>query len=367
MAIMHRSNESDPREPQQRRSFRRPLLIVGKFFATAIVFPILLGAFVFFALLNSSRGHAYLINLIQKQASESLGVPVRLQNLDLHLATLSVGLYGLTIDGAGPQSNPPLLQVQHAEAGVRVVSVFGCEWYFDSIRIDNPVAQIFVDKNGVTNLPNIKSSNSSSNASVFDLGIRHVVLTNGAVLYNNQPSAIALDLRDVQFNASFNSLLKTYSGTLAYSDGRLNYSGTQAPPHALSAQFDATPSTLHFSLAKIQSGNSQLVLIATVNNYNSPMVQTEYHATVDGQQWASILHEPSIPSGLMVVSGNAQYQATTGRTFVQSLVVNGDVNSRVLIVKTPTMRAEVLKYCRTLFAVEWRRNASRFSRQSSWR
>ena len=121
----------------------------------------------------------------------------------------------------------------------------------------------------------------------------------------------------------------------------MNYSGTQAPPHALSVQFDATPSTLHFSPAKIQSGNSQLVLIATVNNYNSPVVQTEYNATVDGQQLAGILHEPSIPSGLVVVSGTAQYQATTGRTFVQSLVVNGDVNSRVLIAKTPTMRAEV--------------------------
>ncbi len=342
MAIMNRSsNESDPRDPQQRRSFRRPLLIVAKFFATIIVFPILLGAFVFFALLNSSRGHAYLINLIQRQASETLGVPVCLQNLDLHLTTLSVDLYGLTIDGAGPHSNPPLLQVQHAEAGVRVVSVFGREWYFDSIRIDNPVAQIFVDKNGVTNIPTIKSSNSSSNASVFDLGIRHAVLTNGTVFYNNQPSAIALDLRDVQFNASFNSPLKKYSGTLAYSDGRLNYSGAQAPSHALSVQFDATPNTLHFSPAKIQSGNSQVVLMATVKNYNSPVVQTQYNATVDGQQLASILHEPSIPSGLVAVSGTAQYQATTGRTFVQSLVVNGDVNSRMLIAKTPTMRAEV--------------------------
>jgi translocation and assembly module TamB len=341
VAIMHRSsNESDPLEPQPRRSFRRPLLIFVKLFATVVVFPILLGAFVFFALLNSSRGHAYLINIIQKQASESLGVPFRLQNLDLHLTTLSADIYGLTIDGAGSRSNPPLLQVQHAEAGVRVVSVFRREWYFDSIRIDNPVAQILVDKNGVTNLPTIKSS-SSSNTSVFDLGIRHAMLTNGAVFYNNQPSAIALDLRDVQFNAIYNSMQNKYSGTLAYSDGRLNYSGTQTPTHALSVQFDATPSSLHLSPAKIQSGNSQLVLTATVNNYNSPVVQTEYNATVDGQQLAGILHEPSIPSGLVAVSGTAQYHAATGRTFVQNLVVNGDVKSHVLTAKTPTMRAEV--------------------------
>ena len=78
MAIMHTSTgNSDPREPRPRRSFRRPLLIAPGSVAVVIVFPILLGAFVFAFLLNSSRGHAYLIDLIQKQARESLGVRVR--------------------------------------------------------------------------------------------------------------------------------------------------------------------------------------------------------------------------------------------------------------------------------------------------
>ena len=160
-------------------------------------------------LVNSSRGHAYLINALQNKAAESLGVAVRLQNFNLNLTTLSVDLYGLTIDGAGPHTNPPLLQVQHAEAGVRLVSIFGRDWYFDSIRLDNPVAQIFVDKNGVSNLPTFNSSdNSSSNTTVFDLGIRHAVLANGAIFYNNQPRAIALDLHDVQFDAKFDKALQ---------------------------------------------------------------------------------------------------------------------------------------------------------------
>ncbi len=306
-----------------------------------IVFPILVGAVVLALLVNSSRGHAYLINALQNKAAESLGVAVRLQNFNLHLTTLSVDLYGLTIDGAGPHSNPPLLQVQHAEAGVRVVSVFGRDWYFDSIRLDNPVAQIFVDKNGVSNLPTFKSDNSSSNTTVFDLGIRHAVLANGAVFYNNQPSAIALDLHDVQFDAKFDKALQKYSGTLAYSDGQLNYSGTQAPPHALSVQFDATSNTLHLFSAKIQSGNTNLVLNATINHYVAPVVQAQYNAVVDGDQLAGILHNPSIPSGLVSVSGSAQYQSMAGRTALESLAVNGDLTSRNLISKIPSLRAEI--------------------------
>ncbi len=341
MAIIHRIT-GDPanREPQPRRTFRRSLVIAARFIAVTIVFPILLGAVVLAVLVNSSRGHAYLINTLQNKAGESLGVAVRLQNFNLHLTTLSFDLYGLTIEGAGPHSNPPLLQVQHAEAGIRFVSVFGRDWYFDSIRLDKPVAQIFVDKNGVSNLPTFNSSNNS-NTTVFDLGIRHAVLANGEIFYNNQPSAIALDLHDVQLDAKFDKILQKYSGTLAYSDGQLNYSGTQAPPHALSVQFDATPSTFHLSPAKVQSGNTNLVLNATVNHYAAPVVQAQYNAVVDGGQLAGILHNPSIPSGLVSVSGSAQYQSIAGRTALQSLVVNGDLASRNLVSKTPSIRAEI--------------------------
>jgi translocation and assembly module TamB len=300
---------------------RRRLIIAAKLIGGLIIFPILFGLVIATILINSSRGHAYLINLMQTKASQSLGVAVRLQNFDLHLSKLSVDLYGLTVDSAGPHRNPPLLQVQHAEAAVRVVSVFGGEWYFDSIRLDNPVAQIFVDKNGVSNLPSFKS-NSSSNTSVFDLGIRHAVLTNGVVLYNNQPRSIALDLHDVEFNSKFDNALKKYSGTLAYSNGQLNYGGSQAPTNSISVQFDATPTTFHLSPAKFQVGNSQVLLTATVNNYSAPIVQAQYNAIVDGQQFAGFLHSSSIPVGLVSVSGSAQYHSDPNRTLLQCLIVN---------------------------------------------
>lgn len=337
------SPSSGSSEDRNRPSLtRRRLLATAKAIAAIIVLPIILGAIALSAFVNSSRGHAYLINLVQQQATESLGVAVRLQNFSLHLSTLSLDLYGLTIDGVGPHPNPPLLQIQHAQAGVRIVSLFGREWYFDTICIDNPVAQIFVDKNGVSNIPTFKSSsNTGNNTTIFDLGIRHAILTNGAVLYNDRPSSLAVDLRDVQFNASFNSLLKKYSGALAYSDGRLNYAGSQPPPHSLSVNFDATPSTFHLSPAKIQCGNTQLVLTATLDNYSAPVVQAHYDAVVDGRQLADILHAPSIPAGLVSLSGDAQYQSAAGRTPLQSLAVNGDLSSRRLIETMPQLRADV--------------------------
>jgi translocation and assembly module TamB len=336
--FQHSSAGGDPGGPKHRTRHR--VAIIAKWVGGVIVFPILFGLIVAIFLIHTSSGKNKIIRIIQDQASKSLNTAVRLQNFNLHLSTLSADLYGLTIYGAGPHPYPPLLEVPHASAGVRIVSLFGGKWYFDHIRIDNPVARLYVDKNGVSNLPTLKSS-GNSNTSIFDLGIRHAVLTNGTVSYNDRPQAIALDLHDVDLDSTFNSVLKKYSGTLTYSDGRFNYAGEQAPQHTLSVQFDATPNTFHLAPAKIQCGNSHLLLTATVNNYSAPAIEAQYEVIVDGGQVAGILHNSSIPAGLVAVSGKAHYQSSANRTLLESLAIDGDLTSRQLIAKTPSLQAQI--------------------------
>ena len=95
--------------------------------------------------------------------------------------------------------------------------------------VDRPVVKVFTDAHGVTNIPVIKSSGSSnSNTSLFDLGIRHAVLEQGTVYYNNRQSVLSADLHNVDFRASFDILQQKYSGKLSYSDGHLQ-SGTFKP------------------------------------------------------------------------------------------------------------------------------------------
>jgi len=62
----------------------------------------------------------------------------------------------------GQNELTPLLQVQHAEVGIRIVSIFQKKWYLSSVSIDRPVMQVFVDKNGISNIPQPKSSGDSN-------------------------------------------------------------------------------------------------------------------------------------------------------------------------------------------------------------
>ena len=325
-------------EPGRHTRLRR----VTAWIAISLVALLVIAGIAVTVVLRSARFHNYVLATVQMKASESIGTQVQLQNFALHFSNLSLDLYGLTVHGAAPYPNPPLLQVAHAEAGVRIVSVLHQKWYLDSFVVDRPVVKVFSDAHGVTNIPVIKSSgSSSSNTSLFDLGIRHAVLDQGEVYYNNRQSVLSADLHNVDFRAGFDSLLQKYSGKLSYTDGRLQ-SGTFKPiPHNLEAEFDATPNTFHLAQAKLTSDTSQLVLTATLQDYSHPQVQAHYDATLDAGQFRKILQNPSVPVGFIRASGTVDYQEIANRPLLDTVVVKGDLNSRQLDVQTPDLRSQI--------------------------
>jgi translocation and assembly module TamB len=339
----HGVDENDSNMPPKRPLHKHLAVKIAAWLVGGIAVLFVLICCAVAVLLNNERFHNYLLNTIQTRASEALGVRVQLQNFGLHLSTLDVDLYGITVAGAAPYAEPALLQVDHAEASVRIVSLLHGKWYLDSIEVDRPIVRVFVDAHGVSNIPTIKSSgsDSKSSTSVFDLAVRHTVLANGEFYYNNKQSVLAADLHDLEFRASYNVLLQKYSGRVAYADGHL-YSGSFRPvPHSLDAEFDATPSVFHLTKATLSSGASQLVLTASLSNYSNPAVEANYDATVDGRELGQILRAASVPRGQVRATGTVHYQQAVGRSLLDSLTVSGDVNSRQLDVTMPSVRAQI--------------------------
>ena len=303
----------------------------------------ILATLVLAVLVNNPQFHAYLIRKAEASATDSLGVRVRLENFAVHFETLSVDLYGLNIDGASPYSNPPLLQIDHIGASVRVVSILHKAWYFDSIRIDHPVARVFIDDHGVSNIPTLKSSDSSKSPTIFDLGIRHAMLDHGDILVNDRPSTLSADLRNLDFHASFNSVLEEYSGALVYSNGNFVYGSFQPLTHNLEVHFRATPNTFELTQGNLTSGNSQVSLAATVTDYLHPKVHARYDISADGAQLTDLLHSPSVPSGMIRTTGTVQYQQLAGHTLLDDIRMDGDLVSSHLEVRQPSFRGALDK------------------------
>jgi translocation and assembly module TamB len=331
-------NRSRRRMPRPSPRVTRVVVMVEAIFGIFLLVAVL-GVV---AVMKHPGVHKYAITTVEKQLSETLGTGVHLQNFVLHPSALSVDLYGITIDGAAPYPTPPLLQLEHAEASVRIVSIFSRKWYLSNVTLNHPVAQIFVDKDGVSNLPKIKSSGEgSSSTTIFDLGIRHAVLDHGVIFYNDRPATLSADVRDLDLDASFNDLVQSYSGKMAYTDGHLEYGTWRPLTHALSVHFDASSKMLDFTRIKLICGASTLSGSAILSNYDNPIVEAQYDAAIDGNQLAGILRNAGIPSGIVRTTGSLHYAQGSASSVLQALAMEGSLTSRELNVKTGGTRTRI--------------------------
>src|SRR5262249_3561773 len=132
-----------------------------------------------------------------------------------------------------------------------------------------------------------------------------------------------------------------YSGRLSYADGDLAANSLRSFPHNFEARFDATPTTFHLNQAKLLSGRSQFVLVATVENYSDPTIHARYEAIVEGADLRRILASSSIPTGVVRLAGSARYHAMANRSPLESVVLDGNLSSQQLDVQMPSLHAQI--------------------------
>jgi translocation and assembly module TamB len=339
-SMFHPDPDKDPtptpaHQPQHR--WRRVLSWISGIF---LLLNVLIAVTVL-VLLHSQRFHNYILAKVQTIATENLNAQVNLQNFALHFSPLGLDVYGVTIHGAAPYPNPPVLQVEHAHVGIRIVSLLSHKWYLSDVTLNHPIVQIYVDKNGVSNIPKPKPSNSKSNTTIWDLGIRHTVLDRGEIYYNAQATPLYADLHDLDLHATYDALRTMYSGELKYDNGRVVFGAFQPFEHNFDAQFDATPTTFQLHRAQLTSNAAQVNIVATANNFSNPHVEAKYQVNVDGAQAAKLLNNPSIPTGTIRATGSAVYQQVPNKPALESVTLNGDLLSKQLRVKTSSMQAAI--------------------------
>ena len=325
-------------EPRRRAAWKRAL----RWIAGGLGALVILAAVLIFVLLHNADFHRYLLRTAEQKASTTLGVRVQARDFALHWSGISpaVDLYNVVVYGAAPYLTPPLLEVDHIRLGVRVVSLLRRTWYLSDVRIDYPVARVFVDARGRNNLPQATSS-SQKHTSVFELAVRHVLLERGEVYYNDRKSALDADLHQLTFQSAFDTSRQRYSGNLSYRDGHLQFGSYEPVPHDLKAQFEASPTAFRLGRATLESGRSQLVLEGTLESYNHPHVQASYTAVLNTGEFRRIMKDPSLPVGVVQIAGSLQYQSDPKRPLLETVTINGSLSSPALDLETPSLRARI--------------------------
>ena len=293
-------------------------------------------------LLHNPRFHAYMLRIAQQKATAALGSELRVRDFSLHWSGMSpaIDLYDVVVSGAPPYADPPLLRVDHVRLQVTITSLLRRTWYVEDVRIDRPIVRVFADRTGRTNLPARKEQTKSQQGrtSVFDLGVRHLSLEQGEVYYNNRKSALSADLLDVLFRAGFDPGQTRYSGEFSYRNGHLKLQNTNRVAHNMEARFSATPQGLTLERAVLSSGNSSVTLAATVRDYSQPKVHATYQAALDSGEFRRILKNPSLPIGVIHLSGVLDSASDPNRPLLATTTMKGDLSSSTLNVSVQNQR-----------------------------
>jgi translocation and assembly module TamB len=296
-----------------------------------------------YCVFGSEAFHHYALRKIQQQASEALGANVQIQSFSLRVATLTADAYGVIIHGSEPASAPPLAQADDLHVGVKIVSLLHRKIDLSEIVLRHPVVHFLVRKDGSTNLPAPPQSNSNSSTNPFDLGIQHVLLSNGEVYYNDVKTPLEAELHDLQLEIKSQFASKNYEGAFSYRDGRIQYGTARPLPHDLNARFIANPSVFRLDPLVLTVASSRIELAADVQNYSQPSVQGQYKVTLHPQDFRAALQDQTLPSGEITLTGSLHYQYAANAPLLRAVAMDGELNSRELLVNSPAVRTSIRK------------------------
>jgi translocation and assembly module TamB len=325
-----------PQRPGKRGIAKRIAVWLGACLAVLLVV-------VFICIVSLSHVRSfrqYALRIAENRLSSSLGTEVRVRDFTFSPWHLTLDLYGIAVAGANPYPDPPLLTVDHVGVGVGISSLLHREWYLRELTVNHPVAHLFTDVHGKSNLP-VRKGNGPGHTDIFRLGARHVLLDRGDIFYNNREKTLDADLHDMEFHSEFAPSQQRYSGGIQYHDGHLRMQGSGSIPHDLSAEFDATPDQFTLRRAVLSSGSSKLELTATVSDYSNPQINGNYTALLDCGEFRRILNNPSMPVGIVNASGTLGYRSQNDVPMMASVQLSSDLTSRSLIVRRPDFHGEI--------------------------
>lgn len=318
-------------------TWKRILGWIGLVILVLIVMVVVGGDFT----LRSNWFHRVLISKIEEQASARTGAQIRIQSLALKLSPLTAHVYGITVRGREPQSAPPLAEADEFTIRLKIVSLLHKKIDLREIILHHPVVNVVVAKDGTTNLPTPPPSNGSSSTNPFDLGIHHVLLSDGEVYYNERKMPVNAELHDLRLEVRSRLLGKTYDGTLSYRDGRLQYGATRPLPHDLNASFTATPSQFQLKPLVLSVATSKIEVRGTVQDYSHPDLNGRYRFTIHPQDFRAALKNPTLPSGEITLEGGLRYRYQANASLIRSVSLDGQLNSRELLVDTPEVHTAI--------------------------
>lgn len=280
--------------------------------------------------------HQYVLAKIIQKTQEATGGRVEIGDYDFHWLGLRADVYRLIIHGTEPDSAEPLVAVDHLDIGLRIVSILRGKVDLSDVAINHPVIHLFVGEDGTTNIPRPKVPEKNQKpVNLFDLAIQQLQIKRGELYYNDTRVPLSAELQNVETQIQLDIFAGSYSGSVRYKQGRVQFTDFNPFVHNLDVDFTAAATGLEFKEILVTTDQSRVSFRGNLTDYSNPTAEGLFDATISTEDLRTVLKVDSVPIGQVATAGSLRYRDAGDGTFLHSLFLDGQLHSPLLAVRSP--------------------------------
>jgi len=223
---------------------------------------------------------------------------------------LRVEIRDLTIHGNEKTGEVPYAHVERAVAEMRVISILGFEFGFNSVVLDHPVVHVIVYPDGTTNQPSPKLwqvSERNALEQIFRLSIGRLVLRRGAILWNDQTIPLDFTSEDVSAEMDYSVIHRRYFGNFLLGKVDTTFLNSRPLAWMAEAHFSLGPDSIDFGSLKMNSGRSHLEAKGSLKHFRKPEITADYDAKLDIEELAAVTRRSEPRGGIAEVQGRGTW------------------------------------------------------------
>lgn len=237
-----------------------------------------------------------------------------------------VDVRDLTIHGREAEGEVPYAHVDRLVAQVKLISVLGAEFGFDSLVLDHPVIHVIFYPDGTTNQPEPKLRTVSARTpleQLFAASVGHLEVRHGEAIWNDQKVPLDFVADNVTASIDYSLLHRRYNGDLLVGKIDTKWDGFRPVAWMGEIHFELGADRLEVKSLRATSGRSHLTGSGRLINFRRPEVSGEYDLTLDLREAGLVSRHPEMRQGIVHATGRGTWSdpqfASDGTLLVKDL------------------------------------------------
>ena len=303
---------SPPETPPIQKTKKTLPAMVATFLLMIVVF------FALFAYMASQRFTARIQRTVVATLERATGGRVEIQHLDWSVLHLRVHLDGLTIHGLEAADQLPYFHVDSIDIDAKILSFLRPRIALTRLALQHPVFHLIVQPDGSTNQPQpkVRSGNSFSPQTLFDLAIDHTQVQDGLLLINNRRIPFDLAAEKLGLIVRYAPVSQHYLASLAVNNFTFRLQNAAQSHSTLFLDADLSSQSAKIPHMEWNTATSHLYVSGVLQNYAHPDWSGKIQGQVDLHEIGAVTGYDPLRHGVAQLNMDAKGNADGKFSFI---------------------------------------------------